>query len=80
MIKVYRVYDEDLTPLIKRIKQHPHPPFRKDDIYYEREPWQKFGGVSSGICMGWYWYNDYAILQKATKEDMLLALKELEST
>ena len=32
------------------------PPYDENDIYYTRDNWQKYGGVSSGICMGWCWF------------------------
>ena len=70
--------DKELLNLIYRIQSYSEPPKRDDDIYDLRNPWQKFGGVSSGICMAWFWYRDDVIFEKATKEDILLALSELE--
>lgn len=69
---------KDLLSLIHQIKMHKEPPYIKDDLYNLREPWQRFGSVYAGIWMGWMWYRDDVILQKATKEDMLLALNEFE--
>lgn len=68
----------ELLELIQTIKSHSEPPRNEDDIYNMRYPWQKFGGVSSGICMCWCWYRDDVILEKATKADMLFALNEFD--
>ena len=70
--------DQELLNLIHQIKSHKEPPEDKSDIYNLRYPWQKFGGVSSGIYMVWFWYRDEVILEKATKEDIIFALKEFE--
>lgn len=69
--------DEELLILIHKIKEYDTPPYDDNDPYYLKYPWQKFGGVSSGICMAWHWYKDEVILEKATKEDIILALSEL---
>lgn len=61
---------------IRKIKSYGTPPFDEADPYYEREPWQKFGGISSGICMAWGWFRDGVILEKTTDEDIEKALKE----
>lgn len=68
----------ELLQLMEKVRQYPKPPDNKDDLYDEREPWNKLGGVSSGISMGWGWCADYAVLQYATKEDLMRAIKELE--
>lgn len=68
----------ELLELIQKIKSHSEPPMDKNDLYYQRYPWNKFGGISSGICMCWCWYRDDVILEKATKEDILFALNEFE--
>ena len=70
--------EQELLDLIHRIKKYENPPFRKEDIYYLREPWNKLGGVSSGIIMAWGWYYDTVILRKASKAELELALSELE--
>ena len=66
-----------ILPVIKSIKIHVAPPFIASDVYYERKPWPKFGAVSSGICECWCWYRDEVILEKASDEDVILALKEM---
>lgn len=63
---------------IRYIKSFKEPPFLKDDIYYFRNPWSKFGGISSGICMGWHWYKDDVILDEITEEDLELAYEEIK--
>ena len=60
------------------IKSHTEPPYKIKDPYYMREPWQKFGGISSGICMCWCWYRDEVILQMVTDEDLDKAYKEMK--
>ena len=70
--------DKELLQMINQITKYEKPPFKAEDIYYERELWQKFGGVSSGICMRWCWYADFAILMKATEEEIITALTEIE--
>lgn len=68
----------DLLAIIRTIKSYTKPPFIENDAYYEREPWQKFGGISSGIVMKWCWFSDEAILEKATENDILKAAKEIQ--
>ena len=63
---------------IRYIKSFKEPPFLEDDIYYLRNPWSKFGGISSGICMCWCWYKDDVILNKITEEDLELAYEEIK--
>lgn len=72
--------DPEMVNMLHKIKQHKEPPWHDDDIYWMREPWQKFGGVSSGICMKWCWFRDDVILKRATREDMLLAIKDINET
>lgn len=67
----------DLLVLIHTIKSYAAPPFIEDDAYYMREPWQKFGGVSSDIVMKWCWFRDEVILEKATEDDILKAVREM---
>ena len=62
---------------IKFIKSFKEPPFLKNDIYYEREPWPKFGGISSGICMCWCWYKDVYI--SATDNEVDMAYDEIKA-
>ena len=62
---------------IKKIKEYENPPWDKNDIYWLREPWNKFGGVSSGICMMWYWYRDEIVDIKTTDEDVDMAYNEI---
>lgn len=62
---------------IKRIKELSMPPWDDDDPYYFREPWQKFGGISSGICMCWFWYRDEIIDAKTTDDDVEIAYEEV---
>lgn len=64
--------------MIHKIKEYKEPPYTEDDPYYLRYPWTKFGTVSSGIYVKWYWYNDEAILQKTTAEDIIKAYKEIK--
>ena len=61
---------------IKYIKSFGDPPLLKDDLYYHRYPWQKFGGLSSGICECWCWYCDEYIYSKTTAEDRKIAKEE----
>lgn len=70
---------EYLLSLIGQIKAHPEPPFRADDSYWTRDPWPKFGGVSSGIVQEWCWFADYVIMQRATARDALKAIAEFEA-
>lgn len=58
------------------IKSYTEPPFDKKDPYYEREPWKRFGGVSSGICQCWCWYRDDVILPMVTDEELNKAYQE----
>lgn len=69
-------YKAELLEIIRKIKAHPEPPNVDDDAYNTRHPWDKFGGVSSGICQGWFWFKDEVILSKITLGDALLALEE----
>lgn len=62
---------------IRKIKQYKEPPYRKDDSYFLRSPWNKFGAVSSGICETWCWFTDETILQQATVEDIIQAYNEI---
>ncbi len=70
---------QELLNMIHEIKKHQEPPYREDDPYNHRYPWQKLGAVSSGICMAWGWYWDTVILENATKDDLLAALTEYEA-
>lgn len=70
---------QELIDLIHEIKRHKEPPYREDDPYCMRYPWQKLGSVSSGICMAWWWYWDNVILEKATKDDLLAAIAEYKT-
>lgn len=67
-----------ILELIHKIKSYDQPPWDKNDAYWQRDPWQKFGGVSSGICMRWCWYRDDVIMNSTTEEDLLEALRQLE--
>ena len=64
------------TEKIKFIKSFKEPPFLKNDLYYERSPWPKFGSVSSGICMCWCWYRDAYI--SATDDEVDMAYDEIK--
>lgn len=79
-VKAVEDPDPEMIELVHKIKRNKEPPWRDDDIYWMRKPWQKFGGVSSGICMKWCWFRDDVILKQATKEDMLLALDEIDES
>lgn len=70
----------DLLAIIRTIKSYSSPPQVEGDAYFEREPWQKFGSVSSGICMKWCWFRDDVILEKATEEDILKADWEMRKS
>lgn len=70
---------QERIDILRKIKQHREPPFLKNDIYYHREPWQKFGSVTSGICMEWCWYRDDIILSKVTDKDLVIAMMEFEA-
>lgn len=63
--------------VIRKIKQYKEPPYRKDDSYFLRSLWNKFGTVSCGICEKWYWFTDETILQIATAEDIIQAYNEI---
>ena len=63
---------------IKYIKSFGNPPLLKDDLYYHRYPWYKFGGVSSGICEGWQWYSDEYIFRYTKEKDRRSAKKQME--
>ena len=63
---------------IKYIKSFRNPPLLKDDLYYHRHPWNKFGGVSSGICECWCWYCEEHIYSNTTAEDRQMAKEEME--
>lgn len=63
--------------VIRKIKQYKEPPYRKDDSYFLRSPWNHFGTVGCGICEKWYWYTDETILQIATVEDIIEAYNEI---
>ena len=63
--------------MLDKIKSHRTPPRRDDDIYFERDPWKKFGGISSGIVMTWFWYRDDVILDRANIGEILQAYKEI---
>lgn len=70
--------EEERIDLLSKIKKHREPPFLNDDAYYNRRPWNKFGGVSSGICVCWNWYQDKFILENATDNDLITAFQEIE--
>lgn len=63
--------------IIRKIKKYKEPPYRKDDAYFLRSPWNKFGTVGCGIYERWYWFNDEVILQRATLEDIIEAYNEI---
>lgn len=63
---------------LKFIKSYDEPPYKVRDAYYMREPWQKFGGISSGICMKWCWFRDDIILSNVTDKDLDKAYKEIK--
>lgn len=63
--------------VIREIKNFKEPPYRKEDLYFLRSPWNKFGAVSCGICETWYWFTDETILQQATVEDIIQAYNEI---
>ena len=52
------------------------PPFRHEDPYWERKPWQKFGGYSNGIISGWAWSDSSKLVSSVTRDDVMMALKE----
>ena len=61
--------------MIRKIKKYKEPPYRKDDSYFLRSPWYKFGTV--GAYEEWYWFTNETILQQATLEDIIEAYKEI---
>lgn len=62
---------------IRIIKQLSMPPWDDNDPYYLREPWKKFGGISPGICMYWFWCRDDIIDAHTTEADVDLAYAEV---
>lgn len=64
---------------LKFIKSHKEPPLDKEDIYYLKSPWKKFGCISSGICMCWCWYRDDVILPNITDEELDAAYNAIQS-
>lgn len=67
----------DKLEVIREIKFFKEPPYRKEDSYFLRSPWNKFGAVSCGICEKWYWFTDETILQQTTVEDIVQAYNEI---
>lgn len=65
--------------MIVFIKTHKSPPPDVNDPYYLREPWKKFGGVSSGICMEWCWFKTDVIDSLTTIEEVEMAFYEILS-
>lgn len=63
---------------IRKIKCSRIPPEKDNDPYFLRNPWPKFGNIAVGWG-GWNWYIDSYILERATEEEIDLALKELEN-
>lgn len=72
----YRLEMSEMLDLIHKIKSHSEPPKVDGDAFNTRHPWDKFGGVSSGICQGWFWFRDEVILSRITLDDALAALEE----
>lgn len=72
----YRPEMSEMLELIRKIKSHSEPPRVAGDAFNTRHPWDKFGGVSSGICQGWFWFRDEVILSRITLDDALAALNE----
>ena len=68
----------EMLELIHKIKSYKEPPWDKHDAYWQRDPWRKFGCVSSGICMCWCWYRDEVIMRNADANDVAEALRQLE--
>jgi hypothetical protein len=62
---------------IQFIKSFKHPPLDRNDIYFLRSPWNKFGGVSSGINMAWCWYRDDCI--DASDHEVEVAYNEIKN-
>ena len=65
------------TNVIEFIKSYDAPPFDTKDPYYLREPWNKFGGVSSGIYMKWCWFRTEIIDDMASDIEVEKALREI---
>jgi hypothetical protein len=63
--------------MIHKIKTYKEPPYKKEDMFFTRYPWNLFGGVSSGICEKWYWYYDDMILERASHDAICDAYNEL---
>ena len=63
---------------IDYIKSFNEPPWDDNDPYYLRDPWPKFGGVSSGICMKWCWYRDDVIFKKCSENDIAEAYHQMK--
>lgn len=72
---------QERIDIVKKIMQRKEPPFDENDIYYERNPWNKFGAVcdTGSIGVGWCWYKVSVILSKVTDEELILALEEIEN-
>lgn len=72
---------QERIDIVKKIMQRKEPPFDENDIYYERNPWNKFGAVcdTGSIGVGWCWYKVSVILSKVTDEELVLALEEIEN-
>lgn len=70
---------ESLKEKISEIKSYREPPWDEKDMYYQREPWNKFGIVSAGICVQWCWFNDEYIYSHATKRDIEMAYDEIKN-
>lgn len=65
---------------IHKIQSYSEPPLIEGDMYYQREPWPKLGGMDcSSIFVRWRWYTDDVILQKASDEELRLAMTELKN-
>ena len=74
--------DHETEALIQRVKSHGLPPYREDDPYYERQPWKKFGCISSDLGGVWRWYDTDVIINEynLTTEDIVLAEQEIEES
>ena len=73
----YKITEVKHDKRIDYIKSFDKPPWDENDIYWHRYPWQKFGCVSSGICMAWYWYRDDVILKNCIDEDIEEACQQM---
>lgn len=62
--------------IIRKIKKYKEPPYRKDNAYFLRSLWNKFGTVGC-ISEKWYWFTDETISQQATVEDIIQAYNEI---